>query len=337
MTELEARTTIVSSCVQFRIDYEQTKQFPIGKAVHSDVVSAGGHLWRIDCYPHGRRVADKGEYISIFLVHITKSRSVRAKCEVFMMGRDGKPSTSDMGIMCQTFEISGLKDSWGWAQFMKLSDVEKRFLKEGHITFTCTIMVSDDSAIPVLVPPSDIGIHLGRLLDNTDGTDVSFTIDGEKFPAHRAVLAARSPVFRAELFGSMAEATMSSITLHDITPATFKAMLRFIYTDELPAEADPEDSSVEMFQNLLAAADRYALERLKFICAENLRAKVSADTVATILASAETHNCHELKKKCIDFFAVEENFKEAMFTDGYALLVLKFPSITAELKKRVRA
>jgi speckle-type POZ protein len=92
-----------------------------------------------------------------------------------------------------------------------------------------------------------------------------------------------------------------------------------------------------MFQNLLAAADRYALDRLKFICAENLWAKVSADTVATILASAETHNCHELKKKCIDFFAVEENFKEAMFTDGYALLVLKFPSITAELKKRVRA
>ncbi|XP_051223029.1 BTB/POZ and MATH domain-containing protein 2-like [Lolium perenne] len=336
MTEPEARTTIVSSCVQFRIDYEQTKQFPIGKAVHSDVFSAGGHLWVIDFFPHGDREADKGEYISIFLVHATKSRSARANFEVSMMGRDGKPS--DIRRTCKTFGISeDDDDSWGWYQFMKLSDVEKRFLKEGHITFACTIMVMDGSAIPVLVPPSDIGIHLGRLLDNTDGTDVSFTVDGEKFPAHRVVLAARSPVFRAELFGSMAEATMSSITLHDITPATFKAMLRFIYTDELPAEAEPEDSSVEMFQNLLAAADRYALDRLKFICAENLRAKVSADTVATILASAETHNCHELKKKCIDFFAVEENFKEAMFTDGYALLVLKFPSITAELKKRVKA
>jgi speckle-type POZ protein len=217
---------------------------------------------------------------------------------------------------------------------MKLSDVEKRFLIDGHITFACTIMVMDERAIQV--PPSDIGTHLGRLLDQTDGTDVSFTVDGQKFPAHRAVLAARSPVLRAELFGSMAEATMSSITLHDITPATFKAMLRFIYTDELPAEAEPGDSSVEMFQNLLAAADRYALDRLKFICAEKLRAKVSVDTVATILASAETHSCHKLKKKCIDFFAVEENFKEAMFTDDYALLVLKFPSVTAELKKRVR-
>jgi speckle-type POZ protein len=61
------------------------------------------------------------------------------------------------------------------------------------------------------------------------------------------VLAARSPVFRAKLFGSMAEATMSSITLHDIAPATFKVMLRFIYTDEFPGEDELVDPSVEMF------------------------------------------------------------------------------------------
>jgi speckle-type POZ protein len=166
---------------------------------------------------------------------------------------------------------------------------------------------------------------------------VSFVVGDDTFPAHRAVLAARSPVFRAELFGSMAEATMPSITLHDITPATFKVMLRFIYTDEVPIEDGPKDSSIDMFQNLLAAADRYALDRLKFICAQKLWDKVSVDTVATILACAETYNCHELKSKCIDFFVLEENFKEAVFTDGYVALVVKFPLIAAELKKRVRA
>jgi speckle-type POZ protein len=247
-----------------------------------------------------------------------------------MIGRDGKPFTSRIW---KTFGISGDGNSGGWYKFMKLADVEKNFLTEGHITLTCTIKVMNDSAISV--PPSDIGTHLGRLLEHTDGTDVSFIVDGEKFPAHRAVLAARSPVFRAELFGSMAEAAMPYITLHDIAPATFKAMLRFIYTDELPPEAEPEDSSIEMFQNLLAAADRYALDRLKFICAQNLWDKVSVHTVASILACAETYNCHELKNKCFDFFVLEENFKEAIFTDGYGLLVLNFPSVTAELKRRV--
>ena len=86
----------------------------------------------------------------------------------------------------------------------------------------------------------------------------------------------------------------------------------------------------------LVAADRYALDRLKFICAQKLWDNLSVDTVATILACAETYNCQELKNKCIDFFVLEENFKQAVFTHGYVMLVMKFPSIAAELKRRVR-
>jgi speckle-type POZ protein len=87
-----------------------------------------------------------------------------------------------------------------------------------------------------------MGSHLGLLLDCAEGSDVSFVIDGEKFPAHRAVLAARSPVFKAQLLGSMADAKMSSITLHDIAPATFRVVLRFMYTDACPEEAELGDS-----------------------------------------------------------------------------------------------
>jgi speckle-type POZ protein len=123
----------------------------------------------------------------------------------------------------------------GWRQFLRrprlerLLDTERR-----HVTFVCTIMVVHTNPIPV--PPSDdIGTHLGCLLDHAaDGTDVSFVVEGETFHAHRWLLAARSLVFRAELFGSMTEATMSSITLHEIAPATFRIMLRFMYTDVLP-------------------------------------------------------------------------------------------------------
>lgn len=63
---------------------------------------------------------------------------------------------------------------------------------------------------------------------------------------------------------------------------------------------------------------------------------VSVETVETILACAETDNCPKLKNKCIDFFVVEQNLKEAMVTEAYGLLVLKFPWLTAELRKRVR-
>ncbi|XP_020195937.1 BTB/POZ and MATH domain-containing protein 1-like [Aegilops tauschii subsp. strangulata] len=282
MAEPETETTIMASCVfQFKVDYEQSKQLPIDKAICSDIVSAGGHLWRIRCYPRGDAEDGKGEYISVYLEHMSKSRSVGAIFDIFIIGRDGKPpmwDISNVSRTLQTFEINGDKDQrdcWGWSQFIKETILEEDYLTGRHFTIVCTIMIIDD--MPIVVPPPDIGTHLGRLLGHADGTDVSFVVDDETFRAHRAVLAARSPVLRVELFGSMSEAIMSSITLHDITPATFKVMLRFIYTDELPGEDEPTDSSVEMFQDLLAAADRYGLDRLKVICAQKLWEKVSVD------------------------------------------------------------
>jgi speckle-type POZ protein len=199
----------------------------------------------------------------------------------------------------------------------------------------CGVIVLPDNPMLTRMPPPDIGLHLGRLLDCAEGSDVSFLVDGETFPAHRIVLAARSPVFKAELFGSMADATAPSIMVQDIEPAAFKVMLRFIYTNSFPADNELGDSPVDMLQHLLAAADRFALDRLKLVCSLKLIENVSVDTVGSILVCAETYNCPELKIKCLDFFAVEKNFKEAAFTDGFMTLLQKFPSLAAELRKRV--
>ncbi|KAB8112806.1 hypothetical protein EE612_051541, partial [Oryza sativa] len=50
--------------------------------------------------------------------------------------------------------------------------------------------------------------------------------------AHRCVLAARSPVFRAELFGPMKESAATAvITVDDMEAEVFRALLAFIYTD----------------------------------------------------------------------------------------------------------
>jgi speckle-type POZ protein len=337
--EQEARTTIVGSAVvQFRVDYEQTKQFPVGKAVHSDIISAGGHLWGIECYPRGSDAgANEGNYLSIFLRLKSRSRNTTAIFEVFLMGSDGKPCTDvETERILGSFDNNGAHGDGGrigWRQFLRRPRLERLLDTERRVTFVCNIMVVDTNPIPV--PPSDIGTHLGCLLDHADGTDVSFVVEGETFHAHRWLLAARSPVFRAELFGSMTEATMSSIALHEIAPATFRIMLRFMYTDVLPGEDELGDSPVEVFQDLLAAADRYALDRLKLICAQKLLNNVTVDTVATILACAETYNCPELKSKCLDFFAVDKHFKKAVFTGGFVLLMQKFPSITDALRERV--
>ncbi|PNT68460.1 hypothetical protein BRADI_3g40785v3 [Brachypodium distachyon] len=297
-----------SCLVPFKLHYAETKKnlSQLGDAVPSEVVSAGGHLWRISCYPCGIDDDDDSDdgdddaaedYLGIYLELMSKAsaRGVKAVFKAFLMNKKGEPSSSHAD------------------RIMETRDLESRYVVDGWVTIVWGVMVvrDDDDGPPLIMPCSDIGTHLGRLLDCAEdgNSDVSLVVGGDTFPAHRAVLAARSPVL-----GSMAEATMSTIiTLQDIEPATFKVFLRFIYTDTLP--------------------DTTPIEMLKLMCAKKLWDGVSVDTVADTLSCAETYSCAELKTKCIAFFAEEENFREAVLTDGFVALVHKFPGIIAELRK----
>ncbi|KAF8653758.1 hypothetical protein HU200_061874 [Digitaria exilis] len=319
---LEGRA-IDSAFHEFRVDYEQTKKLGIGKTIQSDAFSAGGHMWRVHYYPHGCTRSDKG-YVSIYIELVNKSRSVNAICEAFIMDKDGQPcpySAARTDVLLFQDQGDNDKCGGGWPQFVLRTDLEKYYLRGRHIAFVCAIMVVHDRSIPV--PSSGIKKDFNNLQGSTD---VSFNIDGEMFHAHREVLAVRSPVLKA---------LMSSITLHDIAPATFRAMLQFMYTDALPGDEELEDSPSEMLLQLLAAADRYELDQLKLMCAQKLGDNVSIDTVAAILTCAEMYSCSELKNKCIDFFVMEGNFKKAMLTKGFVQLGQKFPSIIDELRERV--
>ncbi|KAG0537775.1 hypothetical protein BDA96_03G177000 [Sorghum bicolor] len=61
----------------------------------------------------------------------------------------------------------------------------------------------------------------------------------------------------------------------------------------------------------------------------------SVNTVAGILHCAEMYSCVELKNKCIDFFALEDNFKKAVWTKGFVKLGHEFPSIIDDLRQRI--
>jgi speckle-type POZ protein len=75
---------------------------------------------------------------------------------------------------------------------------------------------------------------LGKLLLGKEESDVNFSVGGENFPARKILLAMRSPVFKAQLYGQMKERRARLITIEDIQPAVFRALLHFIYTDSLP-------------------------------------------------------------------------------------------------------
>lgn len=82
-------------------------------------------------------------------------------------------------------------------------------------------------------------------------------------------------------------------------------MLYFIYSDTLPDSqltgSMSVSTSTNMIQHLLAAADRFGLERLKQLCEAKLCEEVNVDTVATTLSLADQHRCSQLKAICLKF------------------------------------
>jgi speckle-type POZ protein len=334
-----------TSFVEFKLNYSGTKNLPIGEyIVDIGSILAGGRSWTIRCYPRGsfRDLSNNGDYLSLYAGTTSKSRhGVKAVFQAFPVGRDGAPSLSHAKWSSEIAAGGPNRTPViGWHKFMKRSELESScYLVDGCVTFVCGIIdLNGNDRVPV--PPTDLVDHLGHLLECTDGSDVSFSVGGETFCAHRAILAARSPVFKAQLFGSMADAQMDRITLHDVQPAAFRILLRFLYTDALPSDTElvkdlESSSAIDLLQHLLAAADMYQLDRLKLMCAQKLWDRVSPETVAAMLVSAEMHNCPELKKRCIDFFVEEKNFRSAALTEGYLRLMQGFPSVIDEIRARL--
>ncbi|XP_044429844.1 BTB/POZ and MATH domain-containing protein 5-like [Triticum aestivum] len=153
----------------------------------------------------------------------------------------------------------------------------------------------------IQVPPSDLAIHfrpcLKDLLMSKEGADVTFEVGGEAFAAHQCVLAARSMAFKSQLFGDTPGG--ATVKIDGIEAEVFKSMLTFIYTDTLPVpdwnkiqvwtpEGAPKAvQHVMWLLQLLEAAERYDLHRLKLICQDELGTSIQLKTVADIIVGAE--------------------------------------------------
>ncbi|CAL5029901.1 unnamed protein product [Urochloa decumbens] len=112
----------------------------------------------------------------------------------------------------------------------------------------------------------------------------------------KCVLAARSPVFRAELFGPMKEKATRHIKIDDMEPSIFEALLHFIYTDSLPNDSGVERNNVQL-QHLLVAADRYELDRLRLMCEVKMCQSIDAET-GVLRAVMESKGFDHLAASC---------------------------------------
>lgn len=96
--------------------------------------------------------------------------------------------------------------------------------------------------------------HLWFAARRRQFTDFEFLVQGKIFPAHRAILAARSPV----LANLLTQTGVNYLRIEDMDIPIFEHFLHFIYTGRLTTSA--------AHAQLLVAAERYQIDTLKSLC-----------------------------------------------------------------------
>jgi speckle-type POZ protein len=148
-------------------------------------------------------------------------------------GRDlTKGRTRDAGavkISCARQDPNA-RNCHGYRKFVKrtiLEDPSKGYLMNDTIIikYTIELVVSSGGALSrgtgskselVKVPAPSMGADLGTLLASGSDTDCVFEVEGEEMRAHKIILEARSPVFRALLNSPMREGQEGRVVIEDM-------------------------------------------------------------------------------------------------------------------------
>ncbi len=85
----------------------------------------------------------------------------------------------------------------------------------------------------VLDFPKHLRAYLQRMRDDELTHDVVFVVDNLRFPAHRCLMAATSPVLRSMLTNGMKETSERDIVLKEVNVEAWKVVLDYMYTGRM--------------------------------------------------------------------------------------------------------
>jgi speckle-type POZ protein len=328
------------------VGYSLHKGMGAGKFINSSPASVGGYEWCIRYYPDGETSVEADGHISVFVELLTKGAKVRALYDLRLVNLASGLSSSVASCLKspEVFSNLGNKFAWGSGNFKKRSELEQSdYLRDDRLIIECDLTVVTEPhvaeaaiTVEVQIPPSDLSHNFGKLLETAEEADVTFDVKGEVFPAHKIVLAARSPVFKAELYGPMRGKPGQNITVEEMEPPVFKALLHFIYTDSLLSMDNLDGvENKDMVKHLLVAADRYAMERLKTECEGIISKSLDVETVASTLALADQHHCSRLKDACVEFIVSSNRMDDVLASQGYVHLKRSCPAVLVDVLERV--
>lgn len=141
-------------------------------------------------------------------------------------------------------------------------------------------------------------------LDKEETGDVTFIIESQKIRAHKCVLAATSPKYKAQFYGLQPE--NGDIIVEGVTADAFKEFLKFFYLEK--ADFTPDN-----IEEVLSLAKQSLVEQFVEDCIEFLSTEVK--DACLVYRLALLYDLKELIEVCLQY--ISENTMQMFKSDGF--------------------
>jgi len=176
------------------------------------------------------------------------------------------------------------------------------------------------------VPSSTFVASMAAMFDDPTQADVTFLVGDTQITAHKAIICAQSEYFRAMLLGNFQEShpraakrhkapngggdgpsvpsssstTQASggslVAIRETTPTAFRAILRYLYTDE------PAFDDVDVVQ-IMRKAREIQLDRVYALCLRHCTERLSPFNAANWVMQASEFDLGELRSAALAYLS----------------------------------
>ena len=168
---------------------------------------------------------------------------------------------------------------------------------------------------PMLDFPQHLRKFLQDMRNDVLSHDVVFLVENKRYPAHRALVSAVSPVLCKMLTNGMKETNRREISLKEVCADTWKNILDYMYTAQMDL-VNPETAL-----HYLECANRFQIEELEQVISDYIEERTGATNCFQVLDTADRINSMALRKKAM--MTIFDNFHSVWRCDWFLVLEIE--------------
>lgn len=151
--------------------------------------------------------------------------------------------------------------------------------------------------------------------------------NGPHIPAHRALLAARSDIFKNMLDSDGCKAPpIDFVTLPELNYEELESLLEFLYSGTLPKEKIEKH-----VYSLSIAADKYNIPFLQKFCENRMFRSLNSSNALDVMEISDVCSNKGLKETALNF--IVKNMEDVVFSARFDAFALKNPHLTVQITR----